>query len=200
MNSITRILVAIATIFPALTSVAFAHTGHGDAGDFMHGLTHPFGGLDHVLVMVAVGFYAVLLGGRALWLVPATFVGMMAFGGALGASRFALPLGEIGIATSVIVLGSALALRIALPTLSAIALVGLFAIFHGFAHGAEIPQSASGYQYATGFILATALLHSTGIALGLLADKLSRAGGRRTVQLAGGAMALAGVAFLTSAL
>lgn len=110
------------------------------------------------------------------------------------------PLGEIGIATSVIVLGSALALRIALPTLSAIALVGLFAIFHGFAHGAEIPQSASGYQYATGFILATALLHSTGIALGLLADKLSKVGGRRTVQLAGGAMALAGVAFLTSAL
>src|SRR3954471_3509414 len=161
MNSITRILVAIATIFTALTSVAFAHTGHGDAGGFMQGLTHPFGGLDHVLVMVAVGFYAVLLGGRALWLVPATFVGLMALGGALGASGFALPLGEIGVATSVIVLGLAIALRLTLPALVSVVLVGLFATFHGFAHGLERPQSASGYQYAAGFMLATALLHST---------------------------------------
>jgi urease accessory protein len=165
----------------------------------MHGFAHPFGGLDHVLVMVAVGLYAVMLGGRALWLVPATFLGVMALGGALGASGLALPFGETAIAASVIVLGLAIALRLTLPTLTAIALVDLFAVFHGYAHGLEMPQSASGQQYAAGFMLATALLHSTGIMLGLLAAKLSEAGGLRAMQAAGGAMTLAGVAFLTNA-
>jgi urease accessory protein len=199
MNFVARIAMTSA-IFTATTGAAFAHTGHGDASGFVHGFAHPFGGLDHMLVMVAVGFYAVLLGGRAVWLMPATFPGVMALGGALGASGFALLFGEIAIAASVIVLGLAIALRLTLPTLSAIALVGLFAIFHGYAHGAEMPASGSAYQYAAGFMLATALLHGTGIAVGLLASKLSEAGGRRAIQLGGGAMALAGFAFLSSAL
>ena len=113
---------------------------------------HPLGGLDHVLAMVAVGLYAALLGGRALWLVPGTFVAVMALGGALGMAGYALPYTEIGIALSVIVLGLAVALRISLPTLAAMALAGLFAIFHGHAHGAEMPQDLSGYEYAAGFL------------------------------------------------
>jgi urease accessory protein len=198
MNFVARIAMA-AVIFTAMIGAAFAHTGHGDTSGFMQGLTHPFGGFDHVLVMLAVGLYAVRLGGRALWLMPATFVSVMALGGALGAAGLVLPFGEIAIATSVIVLGLAIALRLTVTTLVSAVLIGLFATFHGFAHGLEMPQSASGPQYAAGFMLATALLHGVGIALGLLAGKLSEAGGRRAIQAAGGAMALAGVVFLTSA-
>jgi urease accessory protein len=140
--------------------------GHGDAAGFTHGFMHPLGGLDHVLAMVAVGLYAALLGGRALWLVPATFVTVMALGGAAGLAGYALPYAELGIALSVVVLGVAVALRVSLPTLAATALVGVFAVFHGHAHGAEMPQYLSGYEYAAGFLAATALLHGAGIAAG----------------------------------
>ena len=159
---------------------------------------HPLGGLDHVLAMVAVGLYAALLGGRALWLVPATFVTVMALGGAAGVAGYALPYTEIGIALSVVVLGVAVALRVSLPTLAAMALVGVFAVFHGHAHGAEMPQGLSGHEYAAGFLAATALLHGVGIAVGLGMGKLSELGGRRVAQAAGGAMALAGMALLVS--
>jgi urease accessory protein len=199
MNLVTRAAIWVA-VFTAMIGAAFAHTGHGDTSGFMQGLTHPFGGLDHMLVMVAVGLYAALLGGRALWLMPATFVGVISLGGVLGASGFALPFAEIAIAASVIVLGLAIAVPVTVSTLVSVVLVGLLATFHGFAHGLEMPQNVSGYQYAAGFMLATALLHGIGIALGLVAGKLSEAGGRRAIQAAGGAMALAGVAFLTSAL
>jgi len=192
---VTRIA-APAAIFIALTDSALAHTGHGDAGGFAHGLIHPVGGLDHLLAMVAVGLYAALLGGRALWLVPATFVTVMALGGAVGAAGYPLPYVEIGIALSVVVMGLAVALRVGLPTLAAMALVGLFAIFHGHAHGAEMSADASGYAYAAGFMLTTALLHGAGIALGLLAGQFSEMGGRRVIQAAGSAMALAGLAIL----
>ena len=189
---------ALAATFFALTGPAFAHTGHGDAGGFVHGFMHPVGGLDHVLVMVAVGLYAATIGGRALWFVPATFVSVMAIGGALGTAGIALPYVEIGIGISVVVLGLAVALRLSLPTLAAMALVGLFAIFHGYVHGAEMPQQASGYAYAAGFMLATALLHGAGIALGFAAGRFAALGGWRVAQAAGGAMALAGVAMLAA--
>jgi urease accessory protein len=156
---------------------------------------HPLGGLDHVLAMVAVGLYAAMIGGRALWLMPLTFIGVMVLGGALGASGIVDPFVEVGIAMSVIVLGLAVALRVNLPAITAIALVGLFAIFHGHAHGAEMPD-ASGYTYAAGFVLTTALLHCAGIALGLAAGRL---GGLRIAQAAGGALAIAGVALLAGA-
>jgi len=196
MKSVTRS--AAAAILVLLPGAALAHPGH-DAGGFAHGVMHPLGGLDHVLAMVAVGLYAALLGGRALWLVPATFVGVMAIGGALGAAGYPLPYTEIGIALSVIVLGLAVALRASLPTLAAMALVGLFAIFHGHAHGAEMPADAAAVSYATGFMLATALLHGAGIAIGLAAGRLAERGGWRVAQVAGGAIALAGVALLAGA-
>jgi len=196
MKSVTRIGAVVALVL--LPGVALAHPGHGDAG-FAHGFAHPLSGLDHLLAMVAVGLYAALLGGRALWLVPASFVAMMAVGGALGIAGVALPYTEVAIALSVIVLGLAVALRISLPTLVAMALVGAFALFHGHAHGVEMPQAASAYTFAAGFVAATALLHAAGIALGLAAAKLADRGGWRAAQLAGGAMALAGVALLTSA-
>jgi len=196
MKSVTRS--AAAAILVLLPGAALAHPGH-DAGGFAHGVMHPLGGLDHVLAMVAVGLYAALLGGRALWLVPATFVGVMAIGGALGAAGYPLPYTEIGIALSVIVLGLAVALRASLPTLAAMALVGLFAIFHGHAHGAEMPADAAAVSYATGFMLATALLHGAGIAIGLVAGRLAEHGGWRVAQAAGGAMALAGIALLANA-
>jgi urease accessory protein len=159
---------------------------------------HPLGGLDHLLAMVAVGLYAALLGGRALWLVPATFVGVMALGGALGAAGYPLPHVETGIALSVIVLGLAVALRANLPTLAAMALAGLFAIFHGHAHGAEMPADAAAVSYSAGFMLATALLHGAGIAIGLAAGRLAERGSR-AIRLAGGAVALAGVVILAGA-
>lgn len=199
MNS-RVIRIAAAAAFVLLPRAALAHTGHGDTGGFAHGFMHPIGGLDHVLAMVAVGLYAALLGGRALWLVPATFIGVMAIGGALGIAGYPLPYTEVGIALSVVVLGLAVALRISLPVLAAMALVGVFAIFHGLAHGAEMPQDASGYVYAAGFLLATGFLHCAGIAIGLVAGDLADRGGWRVVQAAGGAMALAGVALLTSAI
>ena len=196
MKSVTRS--AAAAILVLLPGAALAHPGHV-AGGFAHGVMHPLGGLDHVLAMVAVGLYAALLGGRALWLVPATFVGVMAIGGAVGAAGYPLPYTEIGIALSVIVLGLAVALRASLPTFAAMALAGLFAIFHGHSHGAEMPADAAAVSYATGFMLATALLHGAGIAIGLAAGRLAERGGWRVAQVAGGAMALAGVALLATA-
>jgi len=187
--------VAASAIFLALTSAALAHTGQADASGFAHGMSHPFGGLDHVLAMVAVGLYAAMLGGRALWLVPATFVSVMAIGGALGIAGIALPYVEIGIAISGVVLGVAVALRLSLPIAAAMALVGLFATFHGHAHGAEMPPDVAGIAYASGFMLATALLHCAGIGLGLLAAKLGERGWR-IAQAAGGAKALVGLAIL----
>jgi urease accessory protein len=196
-HRLTRLAVAAALVL--LPGAALAHSGHGDAAGFTHGFMHPLGGLDHVLAMVAVGLYAALLGGRALWLVPATFVAVMALGGAAGVAGYALPYTEIGIALSVVVLGVAVALRVSLPTLAAVALVGVFAVFHGHAHGAEMPQDLSGYEYAAGFLAATALLHGAGIAVGLGIGKLSELGGRRVAQAAGGAVALAGVVLLVGA-
>src|ERR1044072_6065311 len=190
--------IATTLILLASASPAFAHIGHGASG-FVHGFSHPVGGLCHVLAMVAVGLYAAMLGGRTLWLVPAAFLGAMAIGGALGMIGYALPYTETGIAVSVIVLGLALAFRVSLPTLAAMALAGVFAIFHGHAHGAEMPQSISGYEYAAGFLLATALLHGIGIAIGLTAGRLTERSGWRVAQAAGGAMTLAGVLLLAAA-
>lgn len=198
MNSCVMRVAAAAAVLIAMTGAAAAHPGHVDAGGFALGFLHPLRGLDHVLAMVAVGLYAVLLGGRALWLVPATFVGVMALGGALGAAGYPLPYTEIGIALSVVMLGVAVALRVSLPALAAMTLAGVFAVFHGHAHGAEMPQNLSGYEYAAGFLAATALLHGAGIALGLGIGKLGELGGRRVAQATGGAMALAGVALLVA--
>jgi urease accessory protein len=178
-----------------LPTAALAHTGIGAAGGFAHGFWHPIGGLDHVLAMVAVGAFAVRLGGRALWLVPAAFVAMMAAGGFAGMERIQLPFVEIGIAVSVVVLGLSVAFQWKLPVAAASALVGLFAIFHGHAHGSEMPVDASGLGYAAGFMLATASLHVAGIGVGLAVGRIGDRS-RLALQASGGAMALAGVALL----
>jgi urease accessory protein len=185
--------IAATVILLAFASPVFAHTGHGASG-FMHGVAHPLGGIDHVLAMVSVGLYAAMLGGRALWLTPAAFLGAMALGGVLGMTGYGLPYTEIGIAVSVIVLGLAVASRMNLPTLAAMALAGVFAIFHGHAHGTEMPQPLSGYEYAAGFLLATALLHGVGIAFGIFSARRWR-----IAQAAGGAMAVSGIVLLASA-
>ena len=189
-----RALLPAALLF--LSSAAQAHTGVGDTNGFAHGFLHPIGGIDHVLVMVAVGLFAVHLGGRALWLVPLSFVSMMIIGGALGMAGVELPFVGIGIGLSVVILGIAVAFGVNLPTVAAMAMVGLFAIFHGHAHGAEMPESVSGLGYAAGFVIATATLHVCGIGLGLLLGKLSEAQGTRVSRLAGSAMAVAGFAVL----
>jgi len=179
-----------------LPTAALAHTGIGAAGGFAHGFWHPVGGLDHVLAMVAVGAFAVRLGGRAVWLVPAAFVAMMAVGGFAGLEGVQLPFVETAIALSVMVLGLAVAFQWKLPVAAASALVGLFAIFHGHAHGSEVPVDASGLTYAAGFMLATAALHVAGIGLGLAVGRIG-ARSRLALQASGGAMALAGVALLS---
>jgi urease accessory protein len=174
-------------------SPAVAHTG-GMAGGFIGGFAHPLFGPDHVVVMVAVGLWGAFLGTPAIWLLPIVFPLVMAFGGAIGILGVPLPGVEIGIALSAIVLGSMVALAAAPPLPIAAVLVGAFAIFHGYAHGAELPPGTDAVAYSVGFVAATGLLHLTGIAFGLLAHWPA---GRIAVRAAGGAIALAGVAFLS---
>ncbi|GJD96854.1 HupE/UreJ family protein [Methylobacterium iners] len=180
-------------------SPALAHTGHGEAAGLAQGFLHPLTGLDHVLAMVAVGLIAAQLGGRALLLVPAAFLAMMALGGALGAFGIGMPGAEIGIALSVVVLGAALALGRALPVIGAIILVGAFATFHGYAHGAEMPEAASGAAYGLGFLAATAGLHAAGIGVGLAVGSLSRRLGAPALRLTGAMLSVAGLGLLVGA-
>ena len=191
-----RLLSLAAALLIAAVTVAQAHTGVGTAAGFGHGFAHPLGGVDHVLVMVAVGLFATQLGGRALWLVPLSFVSMAAIGGALALTGIGMPFVEIGIGLSVVVLGLAVAFGFHLPTAMAMALVEAFAIFHGHAHGAEMPESASGLAYGAGFVLATVLLHTLGIAIGLLLGRTGATAARGALRSAGSAMVLAGVALL----
>lgn len=188
---------AAAAMMALLPTAAFAHTGVGDTAGFSHGLMHPITGLDHVLAMVMVGVFAWQLGGRALWLVPTTFVLVMAIGGALGIAGIGVPFVEAGIALSVIVLGAVVAFGIKAPVAVAMAVVGLFAIFHGHAHGSEMPENAAGMAYGLGFMLGTALLHGVGLGLGFLIGRIGERQGPLVVRTAGATAALAGVAILT---
>ncbi len=176
---------------------AFAHVGAGPVDTFSHGFMHPLSGIDHVLAMVAVGLFAVNLGGAAIWLVPSAFVGTMIFGGALGYYGWPLPMVEEAIGASVVVTGLAIAFGVRLPTIAAMALVGLFALFHGHAHGSEgMGLGVSFLPYAAGFVGATALLHIAGIALGLSLDRLGNTPATILKRCAGTAGAIAGVSIL----
>ena len=186
----------LALTLVAVPTAAFAHTGVGDAHGLAHGFMHPVGGIDHVLAMVAVGVFAFVLGGRALWLVPLSFVGMMALGFLLGIAQFEVPFVELGIALSSVVIGGVAALGRPMPVVAAMALAGGFAIFHGLAHGAEMPADAGGLAYALGFMLATALLHVAGIFAAMLAARFVGKHGKAAAQMAGGLVALGGVAVL----
>lgn len=190
------ILLAVAGAL--LPSIACAHTGIAGIGGFMHGLAHPFSGLDHICVMLAAGLWAAQMGGRAVWAVPLTFVGVMALGGMLPMLGVGLPFVEQGIILSVLMLGILVAASIRLPLWSGSGIVALFALWHGYAHGAEMPEPASAIAYAPGFVLATASLHIAGIAFGLGMQRLpvlsSVEGAReRVVHLAGAGIALCGV-------
>jgi urease accessory protein len=174
----------------ATASGAAAHTFGAQGAGLAQGFLHPFGGIDHLLAMVAVGLWAAQRGGRALWAVPASFVAMMALGGVAGASGVTLPLVELGIAVSLVVLGAAVAFSIRLPVAAAAALVGLFALFHGHAHGAELPETASALEYGLGFVVATASLHGLGVAIGVL---LKRDAGKLLVRIGGAGIAATGL-------
>ncbi|MEJ0092377.1 MAG: HupE/UreJ family protein [Methylocella sp.] len=189
--------IALALIGGLIATPALAHTGLGDAHGFAHGFAHPLGGLDHELAMVAVGVFAAQIGGRALWLVPLSFIVLMTFGGALGVAGVAMPFVEICIACSIIALGALIALRVNPPIAAAMGLVGFFALFHGHAHGSEMPAEASGLAYGLGFILATAALHAVGVGLGLGVARLGGNFGPRAARAGGMAMAVAGVGLLT---
>lgn len=181
-----------------LTTVpAFAHVGLGQVETFSTGVFHPLGGIDHVLAMVAAGLYAARLGGSALWLVPLAFVGTMIVGGIVGYTGVPLPLVEAGIGLSVVVMGLAIALGVKLPTVAAMALVGLFALFHGHAHGSEGAELAQFLPYAIGFLIATALLHMAGIALGLGLDQLGKTPSDYLRHAAGVTGVLAGLSLLS---
>jgi urease accessory protein len=184
--------IGLATLLLGVASPALAHTGVGSVHGFTAGLLHPLTGFDHLLAMVAVGLWAGLVGGRARWTYPLAFVAMMVVAGLWGMSGAALPGVEVGIAVSVIILGLAIALKAAPPLAAGTAACALFAIFHGHAHGAELPDGASSIGYALGFVLATASLHGVGLALaGVLAARAPM-----VARVAGGGLVLAGVALL----
>lgn len=174
---------------PLLPSLAYAHLGVGELAGFGSGFSHPWGGIDHLLAMVAVGFWAVQHGERALWLYPGTFVLVMACGGVAGTMGVLLPFAEPGIVLSVMLLGVLVAAAVRLPLIVGALVVGLFAVFHGHAHGAEMPANASGLAYGGGFVLATAFLHSFGIGAALLSQRL---GLPNLVRVSGGAISMTG--------
>ena len=183
-------LAVAATLWPSL---AFAHTEQGRAAGLVAGLHHPVSGLDHVLAMVAVGLWGAQLGAPAVWLLPVTFPLVMAFGGMLGLMGVPLPGVEVGIALSRILLGLAVLAEWRPPLRVAAVVVGFFAIFHGHAHGTELPAGASGLLYSVGFVVATGTLHGIGIGVGVI-HRWSW--GRVVMRVAGGLVAGTGAVFL----
>jgi urease accessory protein len=184
---VTPLAAAAATVLAA--TPAFAHVGAGSTSGFFAGFEHPFLGLDHITVMIAVGLWAALKGGRALWVWPAAFVGVMLIGGALGIAGVAVPFVEPGILASIVALGLLVAAAADLPVAVGAAIIGAFALLHGHAHGTEVPESASGIEYMAGFAIATAALHATGIGAALSFGLRFR----NLVRIAGAACALVGV-------
>lgn len=180
-------------LLAGLVPAAFGHAGHGFAGGFESGFLHPLLGWDHVAAMVAVGLWGAFLGASALWLLPVVFPLVMALGGAVAVLGVPLPGVELGIAGSAIVLGLLVALAARPPLWLSAVIVGAFAVFHGHAHGTELPEAAAPAAYAAGFVVATGLLHVAGILFGLLAYWPA---GRTAVRLGGGVICAGGVAFL----
>jgi urease accessory protein len=192
MKTISRSL-WISAVVLLLTSVgAQAHILPNDVHGFGNGFAHPLHGLDHILVMVTVGLWAAQLGGRARWLVPASFVGVMAFGGALAMAGLHVPYTEEGILLSVLVLGVLVAVAARFPLAASMAIVGVFAFFHGHSHGMEMPANAIGYAYGAGFMLTTVILHAVGIGLAYTVQSVRLP----VVRWAGAAIAVAGICLL----
>lgn len=173
---------------------ALAHVGQHDYSGFMNGFAHPIGGADHLLAMFGVGLLAAQLGGRALWFLPIAFVSMMVVGGVIGLSGVELPMVEMAIAASVLVIGALVALAVSLPLALTMCIVGAFALFHGHAHGTELPGGNAPAAYAAGFVVATSLLHCAGIAFGLALANVART--TWFSRAAGGLIAAIGAAFV----
>lgn len=190
--TVTSLLVGLLLLLPATVS---AHEiGGSPGGGFFSGVLHPVLGFDHFLAMVSVGLLSVQIGGQAIWKIPATFVGMMLVGGVLGMAEVRLLPVELGIAFSVFALGLALAAEGQVPVLASIIFVSIFGLFHGHAHGSEMPAVASPFGYALGFVTGTASIHLLGVLLGLLSEKIPR--GTLLLRGAGAAIALVGLHLL----
>ncbi len=177
MNVFSIVALLLLGVTPAL-----AHVGVGSTESFAAGMAHPLGGLDHIAVMIAVGLWAALKGGRALWVWPCAFVGVMLVGGALGMAHIAVPFVEPAILASVVALGLLVALAVDLPVAVGAFIVGGFALFHGHAHGSEVAETIGGAEYMAGFAIATAALHAVGIGFALL---VARANLRPLIRVAG---------------
>lgn len=184
----------LASVVPALLpALASAHEESGKAAGFLAGLVHPVSGLDHVVAMVAVGLWGAVLGPPAIWVLPVAFPLVMALGGLMALLGLPVPAVEVGIALSAMVLGMMVLAELRPPLAVAAAIVAFFAIFHGHAHGRELPAGTSAMLYSLGFVIATGLLHAAGILLGV-AHRWSA--GRQVVRAAGAGVALAGLFFL----
>ena len=187
----------ISTVIVLWPLYAWAHVGSGEAGGFLTGLQHPVSGLDHVVAMIAVGLWGAQLGNPALWVLPVLFPMMMAGGGMLGLMGIPLPGVEIGIAISAIVLGTMVFAEARLNIQLAMVIVAFFAIFHGHAHGTELPAGQSGLLYSMGFVAATGCLHGVGITIGLIHRWQA---GRLALRGAGSLVCAAGIYFLVRTL
>ena len=189
----TREVLAGALFVLMAAAPALAHPQQGQAAGFVNGVRHPVSGLDHVLAMISVGLWGAQLGQPAIWLLPVTFPMVMAFGGFLGLLGIPLPGVELGVALSAVLLGVMVAREAKPPLVAAAVLVGFFAIFHGHAHGTELPPGQSGLAYSIGFVMATGCLHAIGIAIGVVHRWRV---GRMALRAAGVMVALAGLVFV----
>lgn len=192
MNIFSIIALLLLGVSPAL-----AHIGIGSTASFEAGISHPLSGLDHMAVMIAVGLWAALKGGRALWVWPCVFVGVMLVGAMLGMAHVPVPFVEPGILASVVALGILVALAADLPIWLGAVGIGVFAVFHGHAHGSEVAENLGGIEYMIGFALSTASLHLLGIAFAL---GFARANMRGVVRIAGAACAALGIALASGVL
>jgi urease accessory protein len=195
MPSIARSLACLVLALAALP--AFAHSTEHMGGGFVAGFMHPLLGPDHVVAMVAVGLWGAFLGAPALWVLPVVFPLVMAMGGVLGVLGVALPGVEVGIALSAVLLGAMVAFAVRPPLWVAGLMVAVFAVFHGHAHGTELPHESSPLVYSLGFVIATGLLHLAGIGFGALVQSPA---GRIAVRAAGGAISVVGLVFLRGAM
>jgi urease accessory protein len=195
LRAAPSLVIAMASLL--LAQPAFAHEQSGVGGGLVSGLLHPLTGMDHLIAMVAVGIWGAQLGPPAIWVLPITFPLVMAIGGVLGVLHIPLPMPELVIALSALILGAAVAMRLRLPFAVAAMIVAVFAVFHGHAHGAELPSSANPLAYGVGFVVATGLLHLCGIAIGTLTRWPA---GERLIQGFGAVIAVLGGYFLAQSL
>lgn len=185
----------IALLFAAIPGVAYAHDGTNlGLGGFLSGIVHPVLGYDHLLAMLSVGIISAQIGGRAIWTVPSTFVAVMAVGGVLGLMNIGLTVTELGIAVSLVILGLVIAAERRIPMLAVMIGVGFFAIFHGYAHGTEMPDTAEPVLYALGFLVGTAMIHIAGVVIGDISRHYER--GKVVLRVGGALIAVVGLLFI----